>query len=72
MTLKELYEQKYKNVPYIGFLEYDENGKIKKIYPDYADEILETHGERVVKNEYYSKAKHVLVVELKEDTTCLL
>lgn len=66
MTLKELYEQKYKNVPYIGFLEYDENGKIKKIYPDYADEILETHGECLVKGEYFSTSQNTLIVELQE------
>ena len=66
MTLKELYNQKYRNVAYIGFLEYDENGKIKKIYPDYADEILETHGEYIVKEEYYSKSKDTLVVKLED------
>ena len=66
MTLKELYEQKYKGVPYIGFLEYDENSKIKKIYPDYADEILETHGKCLVKEEYYSTSKNTLIVELQE------
>ena len=65
MTLKELYEQKYKDVPYIGFLEYDENGKIKPIFADYADEILETHGEYIVKEEYYSESKDTLVVELE-------
>lgn len=66
MTLKELYEQKYKNVPYIGFLEYDKNGKIKKIYPDYADEILETHGECLVKGECFSASHNTLIIELQE------
>ena len=65
MTLKELYEQKYKDVPYIGFLEYDENRKIKPIFADYADEILETHGEYTVKGECYSTQTDTLVVELE-------
>ena len=65
MTLKELYNQKYRNVAYIGFLEYDANGKIKPIFADYADEILETHGEYIVKEEYYSTQTDTLVVKLE-------
>ena len=38
--------------------EYDTKG----IYPDFADEMLETHGNKIVTSFYNSKAKKTLVV----------
>lgn len=64
MTLKELYESKYSHIEFIGLWEYDENGYVKDVYPDYADEILETHGNMIVKDHTISQG--VLIVELKE------
>lgn len=67
MTLKELYETKYANVAFIGLYETDKNGKVVPIYPEYADEMLETHGDKIVDEHFYSAEKDVLVVILKED-----
>lgn len=67
MTLKELVETKYPKVTFIGFYEEDENGNVKSIYPEYADEILETHGNIEVVDHYYSKKHDCLVVSLAEE-----
>lgn len=57
ITLSELINQSYPNVPFIGI--YTDDGPI---YPDYTDEILETHGDLIVVDSYYSKRNDVLVV----------
>lgn len=57
ITLLELIKQSYQNVPFIGI--YTDDGPI---YPDYTDEILETHGDLIVVDSYYSKRNDVLVV----------
>ena len=62
MTLRELVETKYPHVSMIGIYE----GPDKTIYPDWADEYLETHGDYEVVDHYYSEKKDVLVVELKK------
>lgn len=62
MTLKQLYKEQYPKVSYIAI--YDGPGK--KMYADYADEYLETHGGCEVVNSQYAKEKDVLVVELKK------
>lgn len=67
MTLNELVETKYPKVTFIGLYEKDEYGNLKTIYPEYTDEMLETHGDYEVVDYYYSKKRDVLVVELKED-----
>ena len=52
---------------FIGIYEEDENGKVKPIYPDFMDEMLETHGDLEIDPDvYYSKEKKTLVVEFKE------
>lgn len=63
ITLAKLVESEYPDVPMVGVYE----GPGTTIYPDYTDEYLETHGDRIVKNYYYSTAKNVLVVELEEE-----
>ena len=57
ITLRKLVETQFPNVPLIAV--YVEEGPI---YPDYTDEYLETHGDKIVKSYYYSEAKNVLVV----------
>lgn len=41
-------------------------GKGKKIYPDFADELLETHGDRIVINHVIT-SNNILIVELEGD-----
>lgn len=62
-TLEELFKElgKDKN-QLIGIYE----GKGKKIYPDFADELLETHGDRIV-IDYAITSNNILVVELEEE-----
>lgn len=75
MTLQEIAEQVFSeeelsgkgDVVYIGFYTEDENGNPNRVIPDYADEILETHGQCEVEDYFYAKKDKVLVVELKED-----
>ena len=50
----------------IGIWEWDEKGHIKPIEPDYADEILETHGELEV-GAWKLVHADLLVVQFKED-----
>lgn len=64
MKLADLIKEKYPNVPFIGFYEEDKYGKPMPIYPDYTDEILETHADREVDEVYYSAEKQTLVVKL--------
>lgn len=64
VTLKELVAKVYPKVPLIGI--YTKTGPI---YPDFTDEMLETHGDLVVVASYYSKDKNVLVVSFDEDFT---
>ena len=63
MKLKDLYEKEFKGVKFIGVYELDDKGNPKQIYPDYADEYLETHGDKEVKDHAYSKKHDCLVVE---------
>lgn len=75
MTLKELAEQVFTEEDsrgecpnsYIGFYTEDEDGNPNRVVPDYADEILETHGQCEVEDYFYAKKDKVLVVELKEE-----
>ena len=64
-TLKELTDRVFAGMDIreqqIGIYE----GKGKPIYPDYADEILETHGDYVVTDYAFSK-DGILVVALTE------
>ena len=64
MKLKELTKQLFgDNIQdkMIGIYE----GEDKKIYPDFADEMLETHGDHNVVDYQYVESKKVLVVELE-------
>ena len=48
MTLKEKVKEMFGNDiqdKFIGVYEEDENGEVKSIYPDFMDEMLETHGD---------------------------
>ena len=62
MKLKELCKKEFKKVQFLGVYETDENGNVKPIYPDYADELLETHGDMEVKDYTYSQKHDCLVV----------
>lgn len=64
MTLEELYKKKYPKVDMIGM--FDPNSPTKPIYPEYADELIETHGTKEVVDHMYSDKKGVLVVVLKD------
>ena len=64
MTLEELHKTKYPKVALIGI--FDPNNPTKPIYPDYADELIETHGDKEVVDHMYSDKKGVLVVALKD------
>lgn len=62
-TLEELFEKVGTgNNQLIGIYE----GKGKKIYPEFADELLETHGDRIVLD-YAITSNNILVVELEEE-----
>ena len=62
-TLEELFENVgTSNNQLIGIYE----GKGKKIYPEFADELLETHGDRIVLD-YAITSNNILVVELEEE-----
>ena len=63
MTLKELHKTKYPKVKFIGIYTKDSNGNVNPIYPEYADEMIETHGDKEVKDYQYSEKHKVLVVE---------
>lgn len=62
---KRVFEGKDIKTQYIGIYTENENGTPNKIYPDYADEILETHGKRKVTDYEYSETHQCLVVVLK-------
>ena len=66
MKLKELTQQMFGNNigdKMIGVWQ----GKDKKIYPDYADEMIETHGDKNVVDYQYVENKKVLVVEFEQE-----
>jgi len=68
MTVKECATQVLGtklNKSLIGFYTEDESGNPKPIYPDFADEIIETHGDLQVKDYKYVESKKVLVIELQ-------
>lgn len=62
-TLKELFERigKSKN-QLIGIYK----DKYTKIYPDFADEILETYGNKIVLD-YITTKQNIIIVKLKEE-----
>ena len=61
-TLEQLLKEFGKDkIQLIGIYE----GKGNKIYPDFADELLETHGDRVV-IDYTITRNNILVVELED------
>ena len=66
MTLQELTEQVFKGkdvkTQLIGIYE----GPGKTICPDYADEYLETHGDRGVGAYQYKETANLLIVQLQE------
>jgi len=62
MTLNELYKEKFNKVKYIAIC----GNKNEKIYADFADEYLETHGNFIVKEWHYVESKDVLAVWLEE------
>lgn len=52
---------------FIGEYKTNEIGDVLPIYPDFADEFLETHGDLEIDPDvYYSEKKRTLVVEFKE------
>ena len=74
MTVKEIASKVFDNdlkgesePNLIGFYEEDEKGNVKHIYPDFADEIVETHGDMLVKDYKYVESKNVLVIELDKE-----
>lgn len=68
MTLKELYEKEFPKTPFICIYWRDENGVAHDVQKDYADEFIETHGDKVVKDYGYAERFKALVVQLaKED-----
>ena len=66
MILNELYNKDYKDVPMIGIYETDDQERPLGIAYDYADEILETHGNMTVVDYIYSKEDNCLIVEFKK------
>ena len=66
MTLLEVYETKYPETKYIAVFEGKELPDPKNIEPDYADEYLETHGDREVVDYWYSEENKLIVAQLKE------
>ena len=67
MTLNNLYKTEYNAAPpFIGLYKTDEKGNIGPIIPDYADEILETHGDKEVIDLELQTIHRCLVVELKD------
>lgn len=67
MTLKEVTKKAFQGrdikTQEIGIY----RGPGKTIYPDYADEILETHGDYEVEAYQYRENANLLIVQLKED-----
>ena len=52
---------------FIGEYNVDEVGDVLPIYPEFADEFLETHGDLEIDPDvYYNEKKKILVVEFKE------
>ena len=53
---------------FIGEYNVDEVGNVLPIYPEFADELLETHGDLEIDPDlvFYSKKKKTLVVKFKE------
>ena len=70
MTLAEKVKEMFGNDiqdKFIGVYEEDESGGVKPIYPEFMDEMLETHGDLEINPDvYYSEKKKTLVVEFKE------
>ena len=73
MKLKELAEEVFKGknieIQSIGIYTEDEKGNPNPIYPEYADELLETHGELEVEDSFYSEKHQCLVVEFNKGET---
>lgn len=70
MKLQEVADKVFKGkdlaLETIAFYEEDENSELKRIAPDFADEILETHGQCEVEDYMYIQGNRCLLVELKE------
>lgn len=64
MKLKELYKGKFYNTKFIGLYETDSKGIVQPIHPEYAGEILETHGDKEVLDYQLVEKSNLLVVEL--------
>ena len=52
---------------FIGIYGEDEYGNVMPIYPDFADEYVETHGNLSVKNYRYVKSQNTLVIEIDKE-----
>ena len=66
MTLLEVYETKYPEAKYIAVFEGKGFPDPRDLEPDYADEYLETHGDREVVDYWYSEENKLIVAQLKE------
>ena len=70
MTLSEKVKEMFgDNIAdkFIGEYKTNEVGDVLPIYPEFADEFLETHGDLEIDPDvYYSKKKKTLVVEFKK------
>ena len=67
MKLKELYNSKFSSVPFIGICEEDDKGRPAILILDFADEMLETHGDLEVDDYGYLQEKSCLVIKFKEE-----
>lgn len=66
MTLRELCDKLYQGKDVRGQNIGLYTGPGKTIYPDYADEILETHGDYEVGAYQYREHADLLIVQLKD------
>lgn len=70
MTVREVANATFNNDlsgGFIGLYNTDENGNVLPIYPDFADEYVETHGDLPVKDYKYVESKNVLVIEIDKE-----
>ena len=70
MTVREVANLTFGNdlsSGFIGIYSKDESGNISPIYPDFADEYVETHGNLRVKDYRYVKPQNTLVIEIDKE-----
>ena len=67
MKLKKLYNSKFSSIPFIGIYEEDDKGRPAIVIPDFADEILETHGDLEVDDYAYLQEESCLIIKFKEE-----